>query len=113
MFTTVYSGFGFWDVSAWLVFFCIASFYALWIRSMGRKDYKKGTEQDEIFWSGNPVPEDGEDITVPASAAYWGYKKAFAPFYKALVAFHSGVTTDYAGWFIVVSAVICALAVIF
>ncbi|NMD18208.1 MAG: hydrogenase, partial [Synergistaceae bacterium] len=64
MWEKVYSGFGYWDVYLWLLFFAIASAVVLFIRSKGRSDYKEGTEQDEIFYGSNIVPEDGGDIAV-------------------------------------------------
>ena len=41
---------------------------------------RKGTYQDEVFYGGNPVPQDGEDLAVPASSSYWGFTKALASF---------------------------------
>ena len=97
MFGTVYTGYGYWDVTSWIVFFAIAAGLMLWLRAQGRDDYKQGTEQDEIYWSGNVVPEDGADITVPATSAYWGFRKAMAPFYKVMTGMHTGIGTDYVG----------------
>ncbi|WP_024821981.1 MULTISPECIES: hypothetical protein [Aminobacterium] len=112
MWSKVYSGFGYWDVISWLIFFLIASFFALWLRSLGRRDYKEGTEQDEIYWSGNPVPEDGSEITVPASSAYWGFRKALESYYSILTNIHSGHMRDYVGYFVITAAVIAALILI-
>lgn len=104
MWSKVYTGFGFWDVLSWIAFFLIGAFFTLWIRSMGRSDYKKGTDQDEIYWSGNPVPEDGAEITVPADSAYWGFRKALEPFYKGLVGMHTGLPSDVVGYYVLVVA---------
>ncbi len=104
----VFTGFGFWDVGAWIVFFAVAAVYVLWLRSQGRSDYKKGTEQDEIFWSGNMTPEDGEELTVPASSAYWGFRKALEPFYDRLVRMHTGIATDILGYYVLVVAFMAA-----
>ncbi|MDD2452613.1 MAG: hydrogenase [Synergistaceae bacterium] len=104
MWGKVYTGFGYWDASAWILFFFIAAFFTLWLRSQGRSDYKKGTDQDEIYWSGNEVPEDGEDITVPASSAYWGFRKALEPFYKGLLGMHTGIATDIVGYYVIAVA---------
>jgi hypothetical protein len=57
MWPKVYSGFGYWDVYVWLIFFGISSVLVLWLRSLGRADYKEGTEQDEIFYGSNEVPK--------------------------------------------------------
>lgn len=112
MWYKVMTGFGYWDVYAWLIFLAIASFFTLWLRGLGRDDYKEGTYQDEIYFSGNDVPEDGEGITVPADSAYWGFKKALAPYYKILVSMHSGHVIDYVGYLVLVTGIVTALIVL-
>jgi hypothetical protein len=104
MFGTVYTGFGYWDVTSWILFFGIAAGLTLWLRAQGRDDYKEGTDQDEIYWSGNVVPEDGEDISVPASSAYWGFRKALEPYYNRLIGMHTGIATDIVGFYVLVVA---------
>jgi hypothetical protein len=100
------TGFGHWNVFVWLCFFFIVSGFVLWIRSLGRMDYKRNTDQDEIYWSGNEVPEDGAKISVPASSSYWGFRVAMGPLYGLLNQFHSGNASDYAGYFVVTVALI-------
>jgi hypothetical protein len=112
MWTEINSGFGAWEVYSWLIFFGIASFFVLWLRSVGRKDYKKGTDQDEIFYGGNPVPEDGAELAIPASSAYWGFTKALKPYYERLVALHTGIASDYVGWLVLTGAVLAVLVVL-
>jgi len=109
MWDQILTGFGDWDVYACISFFLIAGGLVFLIRSLGRKDYKQGSDQDEIFFGSNPVPEDGEDLKVPASSAYWGYTQALKPFYDVLVGFHTGIATDYAGWYILVTALVALL----
>lgn len=110
MWASVETGFGFWDVYAWLVFFALAAAGFLWFRSHGRADYRRGTDQDEIFYGGNPVPEDGEELSVPASSAYWGFTRALEGWYGWLTALHTGIATEYLGYLVLVMAVL-ALAV--
>ena len=112
MWTKVFTGFGYWDVVSWIIFFLIAAGFMKFIRSLGRSDYKKGTDQDEIYWSGNPVPEDGSDITVPASSAYWGFRKALEPYYRALTGMHTGIATDIVGYYILIVALMAVLILI-
>ena len=100
------TGFGYWNVFAWLVMLALASGFVLWVRSLGRMDYKPNTDQDEIYWSGNEVPPDGANISVPASASYWGFRVAMEPLYAVLDRFHSGNASDYAGYFVVTAAII-------
>ena len=112
MWSQLDTGFGHWNVFVWLFFFVIISAFALWVRSLGRMDYKRNTEQDEIFWSGNEVPEDGADFSVPASSSYWGFRVAMEPLYNLLNRFHNGNASDYAGYFIVTVASIGILVLI-
>ncbi len=111
MFTTVVSGYGFWNFFSWLAFFSCIAALVLWFRSQGRKDYKEDSLQDEIFYGGNPVPRDGAEIMVPASSAYWGFKKALHGFYALLDSWHSGVATDYVAWFALTVAIFALLLV--
>ncbi len=106
---TLYTGFGYWNVYAWIMFFAIGALVVLFIRFTGRSDYEKGTYQDEVFYGGNPVPQDGEDLAVPASSSYWGFTKALASFYDVLVNLHTGILSDYMGFLIVTAAIISLL----
>ncbi len=111
MWPKVVSGFGYWDIYVWLIFLAIACFFTMWLRNTGRQDYKEGTYQDEIYFSGNDVPEDGEDISVPADSAYWGFTKFFRPYYDFMALFHNGLAQDYLGYFVVFIAILTALIV--
>ena len=106
MWNQLETGFGYWNVFVWLFLFVIVAGFVLWVRSLGRTDYKRNTEQDEIYWSGNEVPDDGAKISVPASSSYWGFRVAMEPLYALLHRFHSGNASDYAGYFIVTVALI-------
>ncbi len=112
MWAKVYSGFGYWDVYIWLIFFGITAALVLWLRSLGRNDYKEGTEQDEIFYGSNEVPEDGDDMGVPAASAYWGFVKALKPYYDILIEIHSGIVSDYVGYFVLTVAVLAILVLL-
>lgn len=112
MWTKVITGFGYWDIYAWLIFLAIACFFTLWLRSYGRQDYKEGTYQDEIYFSGNDVPEDGEHISVPADSAYWGFIKVFRPYYDVMLSIHNGLAQDYLGYFVLTIAILTALIVL-
>lgn len=112
MWTKVVTGFGYWDVYSWLIFLAIASFFTLWLRNSGRQDYKEGTYQDEIYFSGNDVPEDGQNISVPADSAYWGFIKVFRPYYDVMLSVHNGLAQDYLGYFVLTIAIITALIVL-
>ncbi len=100
------TGAGYWGVWWWIFFFALSLGGVLYFRSLGRSDYKKGTEQDEIFNCGHDIPEDGEEIKVPASSIYWGFTKALSGYYKLLVGMHTGILTDYVGIFLIATAII-------
>ncbi|MCL2009826.1 MAG: hydrogenase [Synergistaceae bacterium] len=103
------TGSGYWNVFMWFVFFAIVSGFVLWFRSFGRMDYKRNTEQDEMFlsgWSGSEVPADGAKAAAPGSASYWGFNVALEPVYNVLKRFHNGSASDYAGYFVVTTALI-------
>ena len=112
MWEKVYSGFGYWDVYLWLLFFAIASAVVLFIRSKGRSYYKEGTDQDEIFYGSNIVPEDGGDIAVPAASAYWGFVEALKPYYNWLIELHTGIASEYVGYFMLTLAVVAVLVLL-
>jgi len=84
---TVYTGFGFWNVYAWMMFFALGALIVLYIRSTGRSDYEKGTYQDEVFYGGNPVPQNGQDLAVPASSSYGDLLRPSPPFITCSWAF--------------------------
>ena len=100
------TGFGYWNVFVWLIMFALVSVFVLWVRSFGRMDYKRNTDQDEIFWSGNEVPADGSKISLPASVSYWGFRAAMEPLYSLLDKIHSGSASDAVGYFMATTAII-------
>jgi hypothetical protein len=110
---TIYSGFGYWNALFWLFFFVVAAAFAFYFRWFGRNDYRKGTSQDEIYYSGNAVPQGGADVSVPASAAYWGFKRACAPLYAWLDRVHSGNGADYMGYFLLTFVLISLSMLLF
>ncbi|MBO5492187.1 MAG: hydrogenase [Pyramidobacter sp.] len=111
MFSSVFSGAGFWDAGVWLLMFVFVGGYAFGIRRMGRSDYKKGTDQDEVYYSGNVMP-DVDVFTVPASSSYWGFREALKGYYSRLSAMHTGIATEYVGWFVLTAAVILVLVIV-
>ena len=111
MFNSVFSGAGFWDAGVWVLMFIFAGGYAWLIRRAGRSDYKKGTAQDEVYYSGNVMP-DVDVFTVPASSSYWGFREALKAYYSRLSAMHTGVATEYVGWFVLTGAVILVFVLV-
>ena len=112
MFGTIFSGAGFWDAGALILMLVFVGGYVRFIRKMGRTDYKKGTAQDEIYYSGNIVP-DADVFTVPASSSYWGFRETMKAYYSRVVAMHTGIATDYVGYSLIVGAVVLVFVFIF
>ncbi len=111
MFSSVFSGAGFWDAGVWILMFVFVRLYVGFIRKMGRDDYKKGTPQDEIYYSGNVVPE-VDVFSVPASSSYWGFREALKGYYSKLTAMHTGIASEYVGWFVLTAAVILVFVLV-
>jgi hypothetical protein len=102
---TLESGSGFWNPVLWALALFIAFLLFYGIRGYGRNTYKKGTEQTKAFLSGNEEPS-AEDLHVKASNLYWGFTKSLNSVYTILRSMHSGSTSDYILWFVLVLAVL-------
>lgn len=97
LFSTLYSGSGAWNPLIWLITFILILLLAFLIRSYGRSDYKKGTDQTQPFISGNHEPDENL-IHVRASNLYWGYLEALKSYYKRVTKIHTGNVVDYILW---------------
>jgi hypothetical protein len=101
---TLESGSGFWNPLIWLLILAIAFLLVYGIRGFGRSHYKKGTEQTKSFLSGNKEAPP-EDIHVKASNLYWGFTTSIKTLYYGLRKMHTGNTSDYLLWFIIILAI--------
>lgn len=99
------SGSGFWNPLLWILILAIAFLLFYGIRGFGKNIYKKGTEQTKVFLSGNQEVSP-EELHVKASNLYWGFTTALKSLYAGLRKMHTGNTSDYLLWFIVVLAVL-------
>jgi|Deesub1362B_J571_1020462.scaffolds.fasta_scaffold00111_55 hypothetical protein len=97
------SGEGFWGPIVWVILALgiLAMGFAVWLQ--GRRTYKRGTEQEEPFLSGEKLSKGGG--AVAGIHLYWGFAEALRPLLSRLVAFHSGFVGDYVGWLLVVLVV--------
>ena len=102
---TLESGSGFWNPILWLLVVLIAFLLFYGIRGFGRSTYKKGTAQTKVFLSGNQEANP-EDMHVKASNLYWGFTTSMKSLYSILRSMHTGNTSDYILWFILVLAVL-------
>ncbi len=90
------TGYGYWSPVIWLVSLIVIAVLILFLRSLGKKDYKKEGGKDEEFFSGNEPPEEG------FRGDYWGFFEVFERYYKYMKKMHSGLINDYMLWFLVV-----------
>lgn len=104
----ILTGHGYWSPLIWVLAALGALILACLLWSRGRREYKRGTEQEIPFLSGERV----EDPRLGAPHLYWGLVEALKPILGRLRAWHSGVVNDYAGWFLVILAVVVLLLVV-
>ncbi len=97
----VLTGHGYWTPLIWTLgaLGVLLLAFLFWIS--GRREHKRGTEQELPFLSG----ERAENPHVGAPHLYWGFVEALKPFLSPLRDWHSGLINDYAGWFLVILAV--------
>ena len=101
---TLKTGTGLWNPLIWIVAIVIAFLIVYIIRSFGKKDHKKETEQKKAFLSGNPEYEK-EKMHVKGSNVYWGFLESLKWVYTALEKMHTGNVSDYVLWFVVIMGI--------
>ena len=101
---TFETGNGFWNPLLWGIIIVIVFLLIYIIRGIGKKDYKKETEQTKVFLSGNPEYEK-EQMHVKASNVYWGFLEFFKGVYKALDKMHTENVSDYILWFVIIMGI--------
>ncbi len=94
---------GIWNPLVLLVALVLILILVYLIRAAGNKRYKKGTGQTRPFLSGNVNDPEGE---VRSSDMYWGLLDAFAPIYRLLIRYHTGIVNEYIGAFVTMLAVL-------
>jgi hypothetical protein len=99
------SGSGFWNPILWILVVLVIFLLFYGIRGFGRSTYKKGTEQTKAFLSGNQEATP-EDMHIKASNLYWGFTTSMKSLYTVLRKMHTGNTSDYILWFVLVLAVL-------
>ena len=98
------TGSGFWSAIIWIVVALVIGSIVIYIRNKGEDSYKKNTEQDKPFISGNPE-KSKEESHLGASHIYWGFTEALKGYYNPLVKMHTGNINEYSGWIIVITAI--------
>jgi len=100
---TLESGSGFWNPLLWILVVLIIFLLCYGLRGFGRSTCKKGTEQTKVFLSGNQETT-AEDMHIKASNLYWGFTTSMKSLYALLRKMHTGNTSDYVLWFVIVLA---------
>jgi len=99
------TGSGFWSAIIWVIVVLVIGGIVYYIRNKGEKSYKKNTEQDKPFISGNPeLSKEGSHIS--ASHIFWGFTEALKDYYAPLVKTHTGNINDYASWIVILMVII-------
>ncbi len=108
---TVETGSGFWNPIIWVIAIVVTFLLIYILRSLGKKEYKKDTEQIKSFLSGNPeYPK--EKMHIKASNLYWGFTTNLKGLYALLRKMHTGNTSDYVLWFVIILAIFLVIEVI-
>ena len=107
---TIETGAGFWNPLLWGVI-CVVAFLLVYIlRSLGKKDFKKDVEQMQPFLSGNV--KSPEQMHVKASNLYWGFLTSIRWLFKIFRKMHTGNTSDYVLWFIIILALFFVIGMV-
>jgi len=99
------TGFGAWNPIAWSLLFAGAAAIAWGVRRFGRRDCARGTGQTKAFLSGNEAPAP-EALHARGDHLYWGMIDGLAAYYRRIRAVHTGILSDYVGWFVGVLGVV-------
>jgi len=102
---TFKTGSGFWNPIVWIVVIIVAFLIIFIIRGLGKKEYKKDTEQVKSFLSGNKEYEK-EKMHVKSSNIYWGFTESLKWVFDILHKMHTGSVNDYILWFVVMMAIL-------
>ncbi len=90
-----------WNPAVWLIALVLLTAGSVWLRSRGRKDYKKDTAQTDVFISGTEVAAP-EQRHIAARNIYWGFFSALQGFFRFITRPHTGIINDYVLWFVIV-----------
>lgn len=104
----IFTGQGYWSPLIWVAAALGVFVIALLLWGLGRREHKRGTDQELPFLSGERV----EEPRVSAVHLYWGFVEALKPVLVRLKSWHSGVINDYIGWFLLVLAVVFLLVMV-
>jgi len=98
------SALSFWAPLVCLIALVIVLVVAYIYRSRGQGTYKEGTEQGNIFLSGEDVPEEAQRH-IRSHNMYWGFFNAMKRYYDPTVRAHTGIVNDYLIWLLALAAI--------
>ena len=95
-------------LSFWAPLVCLVSLVILLAvgysyRSRGNAKYKEGTDQTQIFLSGENAPDEPERH-IRAHNMYWGFFEAMKRYYDPTVRAHTGIVNDFLIWLLALVA---------
>ncbi len=93
----------FWAPIVAIIAFAITLAIAYLYRSRGQGKFKEGTDQGEIYYSGENVPEEAQRH-VRSHNMYWGFFEAMKRYYDPTVRAHTGIVNDYLIWLLGLTA---------
>ncbi len=99
------TGSGFWHPSIWIVLCGFILLFLYVVRMFGRTDYKKNTDQEQPFLSGN-IDYTSDQTHVKASNLYWGFFSRLHSVFAFLKRIHTGDIRDYVIWFMLLVSVL-------
>ncbi len=102
------TGEGFWTPLVWVAAAVATVLLALLLWSRSQRAYKRGTEQDLPFVSGEKV----EGAHVGGQHLYWGFVEGLKPLVDRLRWFHTGFVGDYVAWFVAILAVVLLIVLV-
>ncbi len=111
-YTTLSTGFGFWNPLFWVIGFVIALLIAWLIWRRGESTYNQNPLGTAPYLSGNAEPENGQ-IHIPGGNLYWGFTDALERYYAVIKPLHTGNLSDYLFWYFGITAILFVLVVVF
>lgn len=99
---TLFTGEGFWNPLLWLAAAAGVTSLSLLLWSRGRRDYRRGTQAELPFLSGEKM----DGARVGGGHLYWGFVEGLRPYVERMRALHTGFVGDYVAWLVVMLAVV-------
>ncbi len=93
----------YWAPIVAIIAFVIILAITILYRSRGQGRYQQGTDQEQIFLSGEEEPAEALRH-VRSHNMYWGFFEAMKRYYDPTVRAHTGIVNDYLIWLLGLTA---------